>query len=178
MARLAVGAGERDRRRKPARDLGREARAGEDGGDRRRKGFCQHVGQELQRSLLDALGADEHGRSGPDAFGEAGADRAHVLGGGDEKQSVGPGGVLERGRGADRLLERYVRQEEAVLAGPVDGLDNLGLTGPKRHPARAVASPGRDLSQCGAPGAAADDADVFELPHVSGIALIIPDCAR
>ena len=83
-----------------------------------------------------------------------------MLGRRDDQPGVAAGEVGEIAGGADRRVERHPGEEDMVLVVAVDRLDDLGLARPEQGLAPAAR---RDLRQRGAPGAAADHPQPFEL---------------
>ena len=137
--------------------------SGEDGYRLGGHGVAQQLGHAQAGSIFDAFdAADEWGfwreREGGQLLGH-GADG---FGRDDDEDGVAGGEVGEGGGGADVVWEDDIWEVAGVLVKRVNGGDDAGFASPDDD---FVGVACEQDGQCGAPAAAADDADLF---HMSG----------
>jgi hypothetical protein len=166
LAQGLVLAGQGDGGGQAARHLAGEAGPRQHGDRRARQHLGGHVAHQLQRALLDALGAQHHGHAGLQVRLQGGQGRAQVLGRrhGQDQVAGGQGAMSAE---AVIVLQLHPGQEHRVLAVGGDRGHDLGLAGLQRD---LQAGPGRDLGQGRAPGPGADDAHVLERSCLGSLA--------
>ena len=150
-----VGAGERHGGRQAGRDIGREARSGENRDGMTRRGFRENLRHEQARTALDALRAGDQRGAGRQRASRLLGGAAGRLGGNDDQRRLTASERSDVRADRDAGGERRARQPRA-LAALGERAHRVGVASPQDHaPARARG----DIGQGDPPGARAGDAD-------------------
>ena len=153
---IRVGRRQGDRGWQAAGDLGGETGAREHRRRGGRRGLGQHLGHQLQRALLDALGAEDHRRSRPHAAARGVRIARRCCAGVTARMASAASSSAGVSGGRDRRFQRDAGQEQRIAPSAVDRLDHLRLARPDQ---RLEAGAGADLGQRRAPGAASQHPD-------------------
>ncbi len=127
LAQIGIGHRQRHGGRQAARHLARETRARQDGRRGLGQGLLQDVGHQLQRAPLNALGAQDHGRAGPEVRTEGLQRAAQMLGRRHRQHQITVRQIGHVGRRADGRIQFDPRQEGGIDPVPGDAVDHLGL---------------------------------------------------